>query len=689
MDRNSEDGNEIIKVIIVAEDGTESEVDSNTLNCINLEISNTNENLESKEDDGMLEENISHEDALLLENIKVEMIEDPELEFGEYFLSQDSEENSEKEYYDEYIDNEENTASKKRKRGRPLESNKRRNHICDICGYSTYQKSHYRRHITIHSKPDGIRCSICRREMDGKVELADHMERHRCQYDRDRYQCNLCSYSSKKLTNVSQHTEIHYKPEKMRFECENCDFSTTNQTLYKKHLHTHRSSRSTKCPVCLAVFQSMTARRNHLLKYKNGPDPNKYQCPECSYRTIKFNNFKQHMVVHRNEYEIEMFQCTYCPFKSKRKTDLRQHIIVKHKTDEEVHLFKCDFCSYESRRGNHLTSHMKNRHQREIIMKKCGLCSYKTVSQVLIEKHCNIHSKIPEQFFLCTSCGSGFLSPKLLEAHMETSHLNDEQDSGDDLIAEHVPKIEPFDEDLGYSVELHKIRIEDDEGYFIDEDIDTVYCCQFPQCEFNCTVERDAKIHKTISHNKRGDDNRCPECTFHTTSRYLYLDHLKVHKIDIEHLKPHLCHICGTRWIRQGDLTRHLSAHWGNDAYQKKKATIKQENNNSEKRVLECSLCSYTTRLRLCLYKHMQKHGEDHQKNFIKYIEDDNSYTTDDIDMYIADNNLNVDHIDDDNELNFDDLYEDDEDSYESGNNTHKEDDVINNLIHNFTVKYL
>lgn len=49
MDRNSEDGNEIIKVIIVAEDGTESEVDSNTLNCINLEISNTNENLESKE----------------------------------------------------------------------------------------------------------------------------------------------------------------------------------------------------------------------------------------------------------------------------------------------------------------------------------------------------------------------------------------------------------------------------------------------------------------------------------------------------------------------------------------------------------------------------------------------------------------------------------------------------------------
>ncbi|XP_044752115.1 zinc finger Y-chromosomal protein-like [Coccinella septempunctata] len=631
MNKNSEDEKEVIKVIIVNEDGTESEVDASSLNCIKVEISNKDEDFETIEDDTISNEDGISRETLLLDNIKVEMIDDPVHEFGEYLLPQHSEEYSEKEYFHEYIEHEENNPSRKRKRGRPstLESNKRRKHTCDICGYESYQKSHYRRHMAIHSKPDGIYCSICRKEMSRKTELTDHMDEHRCSFDRDRFQCNLCDYSSKKLTNVSQHTEVHYKPEKTRFECEVCDFSATNQTSFKKHILMHGSSRSTRCPVCLIVFKTMSARRRHLLKYKNGPDPNKYQCPECSYRTAKYNNFKQHMVVHRNEYEIEMFQCSFCPFKSKRKTDLRQHVIVKHKTDEEVLLFKCDFCSYESRRGNHLTSHMKNRHSREIIVKKCGLCSYKTVSQVLIEKHCNIHSKVPEHFFLCSLCGSGFLSPKLLEGHMEASHSNNNESvdmnlSDDDMVVKQV-KEEPCD-DEGYSVEL--CRIENDEDYERNGELETFYCCQFPQCNFKSIMERDAKIHKTISHNKRGDDNRCPECTFHTTSRYLYLDHLKVHKIDIEHLKPHLCDICGTRWIRQGDLTRHMSVHWGIDSEKRKRSPTKLENQNSDKKLLECSLCSYSTRLRLCLYKHMLKHGEEHQQNFNLYVEDDTGDVT-------------------------------------------------------------
>lgn len=453
--------------------------------------------------------------------------------------------------------------------------------------------------------------------MSGKIELNEHMEEHKSSYDPSRYECHMCSYSSKKLTNVSQHTEIHFKPKKSEMQCEHCDFKTTNQVLFKKHKLSHADGRKNmRCPVCLVLFKSMMARRKHLQKYKNGPDPSKYQCPECSYKTFKFNNFKQHMVVHRNEYEIEMFQCSHCPFKSKRKTDLRQHVIVKHKSKEEVMSFRCDFCSYESRRGNHLSSHMKNRHTKDIVYKKCGLCSYRTVSQVLIDKHCSIHSKIPEQFFLCTICGSGFVSRKLLDEHLEKCRLNSDDDGDYSLSEEEVkvkkPKLEE-NPDQGYSFEL-SIMGEDSS----QKELTAFYCCQFPQCNFKTWEERDAKIHRTISHNKRGEDNRCPECTFHTTSRYLYLDHLKVHQIDIEHLKSHLCEVCGTRWIRQGDLTRHMSVHWGNEERRKNQAKLTQD---SDKALLSCTYCSYTTRLRLCLFKHMAKHGDQVQKEYIMKTE--------------------------------------------------------------------
>lgn len=277
--------------------------------------------------------------------------------------------------------------------------------------------------------------------------------------------------------------------------------------------------------------------------------------------------------------------------------------------------FKCDFCSYESKRGNHLTNHMKNRHSKETVIKKCGLCSYRTVSQVLINKHCSIHSKVPEQLFLCTTCDSGFVSKKLLDEHLEESHL-DSDDNCDYSLSEEVvvkkPKVKE-NPDQGYSFEIS--ITEKGSGR---KELSAFYYCQFPQCNFKTWEERDAKIHRTISHNKRGDDNPCPECTFQTTSRSLYLDHLKVHRIDIEHLKSYLCEVCGTRFIREGDLTRHLSVHRANEERRKNHAKRKQD---SEESILNCLYCSYRTKLRICLFKHMKKHDEEAQHEYATGVE--------------------------------------------------------------------
>ncbi|KAK9888582.1 hypothetical protein WA026_000821 [Henosepilachna vigintioctopunctata] len=636
MNVNDEDGNEVIQLFIVDEEGNEVEVDQN---YIKLEILNTDD---SKMDLEYTDEEIAEEDAVLLDHIKVEVIDDPESEFGEFYLGEhEADQNLPEEIVkseDENVVPQRNVTICKRKRGRPSlallngssDNRPRKLHTCDVCGYTSHQKSHYRRHLTIHFKPEGIRCSICRKPMLAKAELSDHMEEHRCLEDHNRFQCNMCPYTSNKLTNVSQHTEVHYKPKKERLECERCSFATTNKMRFRNHALMHfNSKRSTKCPVCLMVFKSMSLRRRHIQRYKSPDDPTKYQCPECVYNTTKFNNFKQHMVVHRSEFEIEMFQCPYCPFKSKRKTDLRQHVIVKHKTDDEVTMFQCDFCSYESRRGNHLTSHMKNRHRKDIVMQRCGLCSYKTVSKMLIEKHFNIHSKIPEKFFLCSICGFGCQSQQLLDKHIGLNHTYENEELEDEENKEIVPALHKNNEDehlVGYSCELMKVKQEKMEinsnEYTADFSEVAVYCCQFPQCKFMSNIERDAKIHMTICHNKRGDDNRCPECTFHTTSRYFYLDHLKVHDINIEHLKPHLCEICGTRWIRQGDLTRHMAVHWGSEGEKRRRVMVK-EDETSNKRVLNCNFCSYKTRIRLCLYKHMVKHGKEQQLKFIDYVDNE------------------------------------------------------------------
>ncbi|KAL3283346.1 hypothetical protein HHI36_006494 [Cryptolaemus montrouzieri] len=628
----SEEENEVIRLFIVGEDGKEVEVNQNDLSFIKLEITNTeDENFGYEESDAPSTNEVNGDDSLLIDNIKIEVIEDPEAEFAAFYGAEIQEDDL---HQREILEESENENEAPRGSKRTLyeksfckNNRQRKLHRCDICGYTSHQKSHYRRHLTIHFKPDGVRCSVCRKPMISKVELSDHMEEHRCPGNRNRFKCNICSYTSNKLTNVSQHTEVHYKPKKERLECDRCNFSTTNKLRLRNHSAIHMNMRrSTKCPVCLMVFKSMAMRRRHIQQYKSPDDPSKYQCPECSYNTTKFNNFKQHMVVHRSEFEIEMFQCAFCPFKSKRKTDLRQHVIVKHKTDEEVTLFQCDFCSYESRRGNHLTSHMKNRHRKELIVKKCGLCSYKSVSQVLIEKHFLIHSKIPERFFLCSICGFGCQSQILLDRHMTLKHTNEYGEIDDDPTDENFklrktrditePDTEP---ELCYSFELVKVKQEKADQPDQSEEVEmAVFCCQFPQCNFFSPIERDAKIHMTICHNKKGDDNRCPECTFHTTSRYFYLDHLKVHGIDIEHLKPHLCEICGTRWIRQGDLTRHMAVHWGGEAERRRRSVKVEEPSN--KKLLHCAFCNYKTRIRLCLYKHMSKHERNQEINFNDYV---------------------------------------------------------------------
>ena len=107
------------------------------------------------------------------------------------------------------------------------------------CGYRTFNKLLYDKHITKHEAWNNI-----------------NMKKKQEEPKEHTYTCDKCKYNTNRLDNYNRHLKsfAHNRnlTESYKYKCETCNFNTNDHSHYKKHLLTrkHISSNGEDNEVC-------------------------------------------------------------------------------------------------------------------------------------------------------------------------------------------------------------------------------------------------------------------------------------------------------------------------------------------------------------------------------------------------------------------------------------------------------
>lgn len=98
---------------------------------------------------------------------------------------------------------------------------------------------------------------------------------------------------------------------RQKFECDLCRYSSLSKALLTRHIESaHKRTPETglKCAICLKVFRSKTGLRSHLKSHED--EKPKFQCPECN----KHLSSQSALVCHQQTIHKKMkdFQCSSC-----------------------------------------------------------------------------------------------------------------------------------------------------------------------------------------------------------------------------------------------------------------------------------------------------------------------------------------------------------------------------------------
>ena len=200
-----------------------------------------------------------------------------------------------------------------------------------------------------------------------------------------KFECSWssCNYKADNPELFYRHIRsAHVEPYSSKLLNEKCMWSDCKANLANKnrlveHMRHHTQEKVVACPVCGALFSSITKFIDHCSRTSDISNLC-FQCSHCNKKYATNNLLKEHIRKHINRYK-----CPICDMTCIDKNDLSKHILYKHTVHKA---FKCEHCNYTAKRQYDLQKHINLKHN-DRYEYQCNECEFKTKELNNIKKH--------------------------------------------------------------------------------------------------------------------------------------------------------------------------------------------------------------------------------------------------------------------------------------------------------------
>ena len=377
---------------------------------------------------------------------------------------------------------------------------------------------------------NGPACHVCQKVFKTTGYLQWHLNR--------RHGIRLNSSTPPKDTGSPEGGKSHL------LECHICYKTYANKHFLKEHIQSvHEGSVDHKCHYCHKSFSRRYYLAHHIKKVHEGYKP--LRCTVCKKAFITKTRLVRHMKkFHDIQITVEEIvhsddgKSTVKP-KPKSKPKPSKHK-AKHKSVSILNggqgAYRCDQCPRRFTMPPHLARHVKATHS-------------------------------PAVIFSCETCSQQFNKEKLLLAHMDKEHA----DNDDEYISETDMKSSAMPGLVRHSNmdTMGGAQFEREEA-FPSNSTESVndFICGICRCCFS--TETDLREHVKMAHeNVQSEEEggspsktvvECPHCGKRLSSRTILAQHIRtVH----EGVKNYECNICQKKFSQKHHLARHVFLHGG------------------------------------------------------------------------------------------------------------------------------
>ncbi|XP_055852306.1 zinc finger protein 91 isoform X1 [Episyrphus balteatus] len=316
----------------------------------------------------------------------------------------------------------------------------------------------------------GYNCQICCQNFNRKFKIFEH-QRTDHQWEELPYECNRCGskYVCEKIYQL--HLQNDCENNEKQFKCKTCPMKFAwkeNLKNHEKYMHDQNPAMPKKhhCDICGKSFLWVKDLTRHQKTHQT--EDEKFECTWCFRVFMRRDNLKVHMKVHQNATHIllpdiyylarpngaKLAQCKLCDQQYTNISDLAEHIQNGHiklqmlsitpnpasysitnalgyemdindsetEREGEDEKYVCDLCDARYNRRFKLLQHQQSLHYSDNIPHKCIDCSFKCVSELVLNYHMRTQCMNLVKQFRCSKCTMRFMWKENLENHESLIH---------------------------------------------------------------------------------------------------------------------------------------------------------------------------------------------------------------------------------------------------------------------------